>query len=48
MLKAVERMKEFETPDLLQEKEYHFDEGVGVSLDQHVTQLKKTYPNARI
>jgi len=33
---------------MLEEKEYHFDEGVGVSLDAHVTDLKTRYPEARI
>ena len=31
-----------------QEKEYHFDEGVGVSLTEHVTDLKARYPTAKV
>mmetsp|Transcript_23760 Transcript_23760/g.31805 ORF Transcript_23760/g.31805 Transcript_23760/m.31805 type:complete len:156 (-) Transcript_23760:1227-1694(-) len=30
------------------EKEYHFDEGVGVSLDQHISDLKEKYPDATV
>jgi len=30
------------------EKEYHFDEGVGVSLTEHVKDLKARYPNGRV
>ena len=33
---------------LKNEKEYHFDEGVGVSLTEHVEALKAQYPTARI
>ena len=30
------------------EKEYHFDEGVGVSLKEHTEDLKRRYPLARV
>jgi hypothetical protein len=36
------------TPETLSEKEYHFDEGVGVSLDEHIKNLKATYPTAKV
>ena len=36
------------TSDMDHEKEYHFDEGVGVSLDEHIADLKQRYPDARI
>ncbi len=42
------QMKANMSTDLLHEKEYHFDEGVGVSLDQHVEDLKDQYPRATV
>lgn len=41
-------MKTNQTSDFMHEKEYHFDEGVGVSLDQHVESLKDQYPKATV
>ena len=37
-----------QNPDSLLEREYHFDEGSGVSLDKHVEDLKAQYPQANI
>jgi len=34
--------------DFIAEKEYHFDEGVGVSLDDHVKKMKRNYPTATV
>ena len=36
------------TTDMLAEKEYHFDEGLGVSLAEHVRGLKDQYPGVTI
>lgn len=32
-------------PEELHEREYYFDEGFGVSIDDHVRELKKNIPN---
>lgn len=45
---AIRNIKETLSPETLLEKEYHFDEGVGVSLNEHVAQLKKSYPTAKV
>lgn len=45
---ALREFKETMSPENLLEKEYHFDEGVGVSLNDHVAELKKTYPTAKV
>lgn len=37
-----------EAPEKLIEKEYHFDEGLGQSLDEHVEELKAKYPNVTV
>jgi len=37
-----------ETPEKILEKEYHFDEGLGQSLDDHVEELKEKYPNVTV
>ena len=39
---------EIDNPELLMTKQYHFDEGCGVSLQEHVGQLKQSYPEAKI
>ena len=44
----IQELKSNLTSDTLTEKEYHFDEGVGVSLDEHVKKLKATYPTAKV
>ena len=44
----MERMKTASSTETLMEKEYHFDEGVGVSLDMHIKDLKKKYPAAKV
>lgn len=41
-------MKIHQNANMRLEKEYHFDEGVGVSLKEHVTDLKKRYPGVLI
>lgn len=46
--KAMALLKTSHKPNMLKEKEYHFDEGVGVSLDEHVKNLKNQYPQARV
>ena len=46
--KVIQELKSNLTSDTLTEKEYHFDEGVGVSLDEHVKKLKATYPTAKV
>ena len=42
------QLKYNDSTDKMLEKEYHFDESVGVSLESHITQLKSDYPTARI
>ena len=37
-----------DNPESLMEKEYHFDEGCGLSLSDHVNNLKAEYPNAKV
>ena len=44
----MDELKYSESPHQMLEKEYHFDESVGVSLDSHIAQLKSDYPAARI
>jgi len=46
--KAVALYEEMDNPESLLEKEYHFDETCGVSLDDHITSLKSQFPNGRI
>ena len=45
---AMSRLKQLDWDSSKEEKEYYFDEGVGVSLNEHIAKLKKTYPTARI
>merc|ERR1712079_690387 len=44
----MEKLKYSDSPNEILEKEYHFDERVGVSLESHIKQLKSDYPAARI
>lgn len=44
----VDTMLRMETPEKLFEKEYHFDEGLGQTLDEHVKELKEKFPGLRI
>ena len=37
-----------DTPERLLEKEYHFDEGLGESLQEHTTELKKFNPGMKV
>jgi hypothetical protein len=46
--KAVSLYVEMDNPELLLEKEYHFDETCGVSLDDHVDSLKAQFPHGKI
>ena len=44
----VDTMLRMETPEKLFEKEYHFDEGLGQTLDEHVKELKEKFPGMRV
>lgn len=44
----MQKMKLNQSQNNMVEKEYHFDEGVGVSLNEHVENLKKQFPTARV
>ena len=37
-----------DNPESLFEKEYHFDEGLGVSLSDHMEKLRKDYPGTSV
>lgn len=37
-----------DNPESLFEKEYHFDEGLGVSVSDHMEKLRKDYPGASV
>jgi hypothetical protein len=37
-----------DNPERLLEKEYHFDEGLGQSLNSHVNELKTKYPEMNV
>jgi len=41
-------MKAIDTPDKLFDKEYHFDEGMGQSLNEHVAELKENHPDMKV
>lgn len=43
-----ELMRQIDNPESLFEKEYHFDEGLGVSLADHMENLRKEYPAATV
>ncbi len=45
---AMHKLKSLDWDSSNQEKEYYFDEGVGVSLDEHIKKVKENYPGARI
>lgn len=47
-LKAIELYQTMDNPGRLFEKEYHFDETLGQSLQDHVEELKKTFPDLRV
>ena len=41
----IEIFGKIQSPEKLYEKEYHFDEGLGQSLQEHVEDLKKNFPD---
>lgn len=41
-------MRQMDNPESLFEKEYHFDEGLGMSLADHMEKLRKEYPGATV
>lgn len=43
-----EAIRQIDNPESLIEKEYHFDEGLGVSLADHMATLRKEYPGATV
>lgn len=43
-----ESLRNLDNPESLFEKEFHFDENVGVSLADHLTKLRKQYPGATV
>jgi len=43
-----EAMRQMDNPESLFEKEYHFDEGLGMSLADHMEKLRKEYPGATV
>ena len=40
--------REVDNPEILMAKQYHFDEGCGVSLSEHIQDLKQKYPEAKV
>ena len=45
---ALEAIRLMDNPERLLEKEYHFDEGLGQSLDEHVVELKTKFPGMNV
>ncbi len=43
-----EAIRSIDNPESLFEKEYHFDEGLGMSLADHMASLRKEYPGATV
>lgn len=41
-------MKIMDSPERLLEKEYHFDEGLGQSLNEHVAEVKDKFPDMKV
>mmetsp|Transcript_9178 Transcript_9178/g.15449 ORF Transcript_9178/g.15449 Transcript_9178/m.15449 type:complete len:163 (+) Transcript_9178:497-985(+) len=48
MMKSYENQKKLLNSEFNQEREYFFDEGLGESLDQHVANLKASFPSIRV
>ena len=44
----VEVMSRIQNPQKFYEKEYHFDEGLGQSLKDHVDELKTNFPDLQV
>ena len=40
--------REVDNPEILMTKQYHFDEGCGVSLSEHILDLKQKFPEAKV
>lgn len=47
-IKLYESLRQLDNPESLFEKEFHFDENVGVSLADHMAKLRKQYPGATV
>lgn len=45
---VLEALSLMDNPERLLEKEYHFDEGLGQSLNSHVNELKTKYPEMNV
>jgi len=43
-----ETYTQLDNPERLMEKEYHFDEGLGESLADHTSELKKNFPGMKV
>lgn len=43
-----ELMKTLRHPDQMYEKEYYFDEGLGMSLQEHIDTIKKNHPDVEV
>ena len=41
-------MKRLRNPDQFYEKEYYFDEGLGVSVMEHIEQIKANHPDVEV
>lgn len=41
-------IKVMDSPERLFEKEYHFDEGLGQSLNEHIADLKQKFPEMKV
>jgi hypothetical protein len=41
-------VKNMQHPDKLYEKEYYFDEGLGMSLNEHIEKVKKDFPDLEV
>ena len=44
----IKLMKQLDTDKTLYEREYYFDEGLGESLDKHVSKIKADFPDIQV
>ena len=45
---TMEAFNTMDNPERLLEKEYYFDERLGLSLDDHITDLKNKFPGVKV
>lgn len=48
MEEVIDAVKLMDSPENLLEKEYHFDEGLGQTLDEHADELKQRFPGVTV